>query len=335
MDSTTRKQSEREAARSKAVPCGHITGLEARASHKAADPTGSSNCLAGCLNDVARSSQAKQTLWEEGAIVHNTASPPMPVVGTSSTGLSLTADTSMSTEGRKSTDFSCPTGSLNACADCGQASACDDAKQKSHSPSKPLLPFVENINSYTGLVSETRNWVQDDSKVKWEPRTGSSDLPQVGDLVLLGSSAPQEYKSSRAIVTKVAEAHCTVTVLDESHRTGIGECWPGFQDLSVTSRAWRLGTHVVICGMQGDRTKHLNGLTGFVSKHPRHDHPTFIRKKSCPNTPQLVLCIVFDNPTVAKERSALLEPRFLKPFDAAAEEMVKCLSDAITNLTPR
>jgi len=105
--------------------------------------------------------------------------------------------------------------------------------------------------------------------------------------------------------------------------------------LLVTSSAWRLGTRVVIEGMRSARAKHLNGLTGIVSKHPRNGHPMFIMKKSCPNIPQLVLCIVFDDPEAARERSALLEPRFIKPFDVAAKEMIRQLTqeDIIRQLT--
>jgi len=80
----------------------------------------------------------------------------------------------------------------------------------------------------------------------------------------------------------------------------------------VASRTWKLGTRVVIEEVQNECTKHLNGQTGVVSKHRRHGHPAFVRKPSSPDTPQLVLCIAFDNPEVAGKRSMLLAPRFLK-----------------------
>jgi len=157
---------------------------------------------------------------------------------------------------------------------------------------------------------------------------------QVGDLVMLGNGAPQEYRSCPAVITKVADLHCTVAVLDEA-QCGIGECWPGFYDISVTSRAWRLGARVVVKDMLSDRTKHLNGQVGVVSAHPRNGHPSFVRKRSRPDEPQLVLCIVFENPEAARERSALLEPRFLKPFDQCPDELsqLKHLGDMIACLS--
>lgn len=96
-----------------------------------------------------------------------------------------------------------------------------------------------------------------------------------------------------------------------------------------------LGTRVVINDMHSARTKHFNGLTGVVSAHPRQGHPAFIRKPSCPDTPQLVVCIVFDNAAAARERSALLEPRFLKPFDEAADEITQSLGATIALVARR
>lgn len=262
--------------------------------------------------------------------VHVDVSLSMLSVGTQSTDSGVSLKTVMSLGETNSTCVTCNSEASDARDVHRQESAPNDAQQNSCSSCQPPSPLAFNPNSCTELLSEPRPLVEAESKVKWEP--GTKDV-QLGDVVLLSNRVPKEYSSSQAVVTKVAEAHCTVVVLDESQCSGLGECWPGFQDMTVMSRAWRLGTRVVIGGMQGDRTKHLNGFTGVVSQHPRQGHPAFIRKQTCPNIPQLVLCIVFDNPDVANLRSALLEPRFLKPLDSAAEEVVKCLSEAIARLS--
>jgi len=204
--------------------------------------------------------------------------------------------------------------------------------KKPHSCSASEKTVEIPVDSMLPARRRSETMVVVESAIPCKLQTIDLEPVQVGDLVLLGNGVPQEYRSFPAIVTKVAESHCTVTVLDKSQQGGLGECWPGFQDVLVTSSAWRLGTRVVIEGMRSDRTKHLNGLTGIVSKHPRNGHPMFIMKSSCPNIPQLVLCIVFDDPEAARERSALLEPRFITPFDAAAEEIVRQLTETIACL---
>lgn len=164
------------------------------------------------------------------------------------------------------------------------------------------------------------------------------DPIQVGDLVRLGIGAPAEYRDCRAVVTKVAETHCTVIVLEDGKFTGIGECWPGYQDVSILDRTWHLGSKVVINGMSSERTKHLNGLTGTVTAHPKNGHPSFIRKRSSPETPQLVICVAFHDVKAAREqKSAMLEPQFLQAFADAEIDVVRRLSQAIASIpaTPR
>ena len=147
-----------------------------------------------------------------------------------------------------------------------------------------------------------------------------------GDLVLLHEGAADAGDHLRdhhhAIVTIAHDSHCTVTVLDNGTQTyGVGECWPSFHSMSMESSMLRLGTQVAVTGMSGALTKHLNGLTGVIDKHPReHEdptlrHPMFIRKAKCPEKPQLVVCVRFHDPRAAGQSSALLEPRFLEPFD--------------------
>lgn len=141
-----------------------------------------------------------------------------------------------------------------------------------------------------------------------------------GDFVVLGPGAPPEHRRSPAVVTKVSEAHCTVVVLDESLRFGVGECWPMFEDvLPVQSRAWREGTPVAIDGLRGGKVRKLNGFAGTVVAHPREGHPSFIERPPKPKSddseggPQLVLCVRLEDPVAAGQKTVLLEPRFLVP----------------------
>jgi len=154
-----------------------------------------------------------------------------------------------------------------------------------------------------------------------------------GDLVLLGPGVPHEYRLCPAVVTKVAERHCTVVVLNSEQRIAVGECWPGFRDIAmVENRMLRLGTRVVVQGMQGQRTQRLNGFSGVVSLHPKQGHPTFVCKPSAPGQPQLTICVCFDDPEAAGERSALIEPRFLQPYDDAVQKMSNSLGDVMVRV---
>lgn len=156
--------------------------------------------------------------------------------------------------------------------------------------------------------------------------------PEPGDLVVLGSAVPQEFKSCPAVVTKVLESHCTVVVLDDCWRVGIGECWPSFGDFCLESSTLRLGARIVVEGLQGARTRRLNGFSGIVSLHPHEGHPTFVRKPSAPERPQLTVCVDFDDPDAAGERSVLLEPRFLVPYDKAVEAVSNELCSTLATL---
>jgi len=154
---------------------------------------------------------------------------------------------------------------------------------------------------------------------------------EVGDIVILGAGAPTEYRMCPAIVTKLADLHCTVVVLDSERRIGIGECWPNYVDISmVESSKLRLDSRVVVHGMQGVRTKRLNGFPGVVAAHPRQGHPTFVNKPRNPDRPQLTVCVRFEDPQAAGEHSALIEPRFLLTYDMAVQEMSASLEDALS-----
>lgn len=154
---------------------------------------------------------------------------------------------------------------------------------------------------------------------------------EAGDIVVLERGVPQEYCNHIAIVTSVANCHCTVAVLDESRRYGIGECWPAYEDIALESTCLRLGTRVVISGLQNPRTKHLNDQVGIISKHPRQGHPVFVTKNACPASPQLTVCVAFEDAFI-KERSALLEPRFLTNWQDACRRNSLTLADQVALL---
>mmetsp|Transcript_103337 Transcript_103337/g.269165 ORF Transcript_103337/g.269165 Transcript_103337/m.269165 type:complete len:543 (+) Transcript_103337:18-1646(+) len=162
------------------------------------------------------------------------------------------------------------------------------------------------------------------------PKAAASSAPELGDVVVLGRGVPSEYRRALAVVSKVASGHCTVVVLDEDRRIGIGECWPAMSDIVLESSLLRLGSRVCIDNMQGARTRRLNGLMGTISAHPREGHPVFIQKPGEGHRPKLVVCVTFDNPKVAGERSALVEPRFLLPApladDSPLDRAYACLA---------
>lgn len=151
----------------------------------------------------------------------------------------------------------------------------------------------------------------------------SCGKPQPGDIVTLGSRCPREFRQCPAVITEVAEIHCTVCVLDETRRFAIGECWPGFDDFEYESCLWRLGTQVVIGGLKRGL---LDGFSGRIVAHPKQGHPTFLTK-SDPTRPQLTLCVRLDDPTAAGRSSVLLEPRFLTPYAEHVRKVAKDLAD--------
>lgn len=178
--------------------------------------------------------------------------------------------------------------------------------------------------------NETQNRASGPEPV--ETHMATDPHPQVGDVVVLGDRA-QEYRQCSAVVTKIADTHCTVTVLDESRRFGVGECWPGFEDLKLESSSWRVGSHVVINGLQSAKHVQLNGLSGRVVAHPTKGHPTFICKPSAPDQPQLTLCVTMDDPAAARQRSVLLEARYLRPYEELLNETTADLQNVMASLS--
>jgi hypothetical protein len=152
------------------------------------------------------------------------------------------------------------------------------------------------------------------------------DVVEVGDIVLLTQGVPREFCNRAAIVTKASSSHCTVVVLDESRRYGMGECWPNYESVVLESTILRLGTRVVVGGLQNAKIKHLNGQVGVISTHPRQGHPVLIDKPACPSKPQLTVCVALSDQSV-KERSVLLEPRFLTAWQEESMKVTKSLSE--------
>ena len=113
------------------------------------------------------------------------------------------------------------------------------------------------------LIVETETCVAEDpsldlaasvlpSEVTLEETSDTTPVPvtraptlALGDMVILGDGAPQEYRHHTAVVTGVAEAFCTVTVLDDTGGAGMGECWPNIEHLELLSDSWRIGRRVV------------------------------------------------------------------------------------------
>lgn len=135
----------------------------------------------------------------------------------------------------------------------------------------------------------------------------SASPPQCGDLVVLLT-----HGRRAAVVTKVHERHCTVVELDEDQMHGCGECWPEFQRICIESTAWRLGAQVVIQGMRSVKAQTMNGKGGTIIAHPKQGHPCWLTKQSS-EKPLLTLCVRFDHPISRKEKSVMVEPRFLVP----------------------
>mmetsp|Transcript_70951 Transcript_70951/g.135299 ORF Transcript_70951/g.135299 Transcript_70951/m.135299 type:complete len:400 (-) Transcript_70951:108-1307(-) len=155
----------------------------------------------------------------------------------------------------------------------------------------------------------------------------SDGRPQPGDVVRLGASVqPSEFRQCPAVVTKVAETHCTVVVLDEDQRFGIGECWPSLDDVDIECSSWRLDSRVVLSGLKGPRTSHLNGFSGRIAAHPKQGHPTFLSKPSDPQRPQFTLCVRLDDQVAAGQKLVVLEPRFLTPYAAHVRKVTGDLS---------
>merc|ERR1712107_766636 len=86
-------------------------------------------------------------------------------------------------------------------------------------------------------------------------------------------------------------------------------------DIDIESRRLRLGSRVVVDGMQRENTRKLNGLHGRVAQHGRESHPAFLASANAPEKQMLTVLVRFDNALAAGSPSLFLEPRFLKAVD--------------------
>lgn len=160
---------------------------------------------------------------------------------------------------------------------------------------------------------------------------------QEGDLVILGLEVVPDFRNHAAVVTQVHSSHCTVAVLDESRRIGVGECWPNMSDFTVESTAWRLGTQVVVGGLQGTKTRAFNGATGVIVAHPKQGHPCFVQKAvgaGGPDRPHLALCVCISAEDGGKAKHTLLEPRFLSTTEALFAEVTDSLKAVVATVSP-
>lgn len=155
--------------------------------------------------------------------------------------------------------------------------------------------------------------------------------PELGDIVKLGPGTPHEYRGCSGVVTTVFEEHCSVIVLDDSLKFGVGECWPNFQDFAVTCASWRIGNRVVISGLRSIRHAKLNGLTGAISIHPSRGHPLFVQKPSVPDKPRFAVYVRFDDPIAAGQQAAILEPQFLVVHDRKISDLADALEELAAN----
>ncbi|CAK9013068.1 unnamed protein product [Durusdinium trenchii] len=164
-------------------------------------------------------------------------------------------------------------------------------------------------------ISETPE-LGDDPDLIFEPTErlhGISETLEQGDLVLLDRGLqPSRFASCPAVVKGLNSSGCSVAVLDESRSIFIGELHVALSDVVLVHSDWRLGTRVVLGGLQSSHMVHLNGLSAVICPHKRHGHPCFVHKPSSPNTGEwLTLCIRFDEPKKSSMHAVLLEPRFL------------------------
>jgi len=151
---------------------------------------------------------------------------------------------------------------------------------------------------------------------------------EAGDLIFIDRSAARAHRNCRAVITKVHEAHCTATVLDET-LSGIEEIWPSFPDILLISSCWRVGVEVVLSGLKNPKIKALNGTTGIIVSHVRQGHPSFVQKGES-NIARLSLCVRISLSN-GSERCVLLSPQFLKTrqefFLSVAQELGRIIED--------
>lgn len=142
----------------------------------------------------------------------------------------------------------------------------------------------------------------------------SSQIPEQGDLVVLGRNVTPRFQLCAAVVKEVHSDFCNVAVLDDSRSFVVGECSVDFREIIPVHQDWRVGSRLVVGGLQSSHMRHLNGLFATVCPHKRFGHPCLIQKPSAPNQALwLTLCLRFEDTAKSQIHGALLEPRFLTP----------------------
>lgn len=136
-----------------------------------------------------------------------------------------------------------------------------------------------------------------------------------GDLVILGRRVQPEFQLCWAVVRSVEETSCRVAVLDATKSFCIGECCPEFSEVLPVNSDWRVGSRLIIGGLQSSHMKHLNGLIGVVHPHRKHGHPCFLPRPGDSDDGNLWLniCLRLENPEKASMHAVLLEPSLLTP----------------------
>lgn len=142
-----------------------------------------------------------------------------------------------------------------------------------------------------------------------------AEVPLEGDLVILGRRVQPEFQLCWAAVVSVEENFCKVAVLDTTKSFCIGECCPRFSEMLPVNSDWRVGSRLVIGGLQSSHMSQLNGLTGVVHPHKRHGHPCFLPRPGGPDDGRMWLniCIRLEDPEKASMHAVLLEPNLLSP----------------------
>lgn len=134
--------------------------------------------------------------------------------------------------------------------------------------------------------------------------TGSTAWAE-GDLVLLTEGVG---RGSQAVITEVADSHCTAICLDRSGSCGIDQVWPSIAQMELLNSNLRLGTTVFIKGLRKEGLRHLNGAKGIIVRHKRHGHPVFVTPRG-QVMPVLHAVVRLERPTADGLRTVLLEAR--------------------------
>lgn len=151
---------------------------------------------------------------------------------------------------------------------------------------------------------------------------------------MLSGGVPHEFRNSRAVIHRTEESHCSVSILDETGRFGVGECWPNFFDVTLLSTTLRLNNRVVVDGCSGPQTRWLNGHAATIVSHKREGHPCFVRSKRHLNRPpQFNVCICLEQPPSPGDRLVLIEPRFLSEYDIFAMEATNRLGAVVRQVS--